>query len=118
MDKYLKRKRRQQRVRNTVMGTPERPRMNVFRSSKNIYVQIIDDLAGHTLVSASSLDPSIKDSANTGGNKEAAKMVGELAAERALEKGIKSVVFDRGGFKYHGRIKEVAEAAREKGLEF
>lgn len=118
MDKYLKRKRRHQRVRNTVMGTPERPRMNVFRSSKNIYVQIIDDLAGHTLVSASSLDPAIIDSTKDGGNKEAAKMVGELAAERALEKGINSVVFDRGGFKYHGRIKEVAEAAREKGLEF
>lgn len=118
MDKRRKRERRHYRVRNTVIGTPERPRVNVYRSLKNIYVQIIDDLAGHTLVSASSLEPAIRDSLEFGGNKDAAKMVGELAAERALEKGIKDVVFDRGGYKYHGRVQEVAEALREKGLNF
>jgi large subunit ribosomal protein L18 len=118
MDKRRKRERRHYRIRNKVIGTPERPRVNVYRSLKNIYVQIIDDLAGHTLVSASSLEPAIRDSVEFGGNKDAAKMVGELVAERALEKGIKDVVFDRGGYKYHGRVKEVAEALREKGLNF
>lgn len=118
MDKRSARKRRHKRVRNKVIGTPERPRMNVYRSLKNIYVQIIDDLSGHTLVSASSLDPAIRDSIEDGGNKEAAKAVGELVAERAIEKGIETVVFDRGGYQYHGRVKSLAEAAREKGLKF
>ncbi|AZO96530.1 50S ribosomal protein L18 [Halocella sp. SP3-1] len=118
MGKMTPRKKRHKRIRNNVLGTPEKPRMNIYRSSKNIYVQIIDDLSGHTLVAASSLDPAVKDSIEYGGNKEAAKLVGELAAERALEEGIKTVVFDRGGYKYHGRVKEVAEAAREKGLNF
>lgn len=118
MDKRSARKRRHLRVRNKIIGTPERPRMSVYRSLKHIYVQIIDDLKGHTLVSASSLDPAIRDSIENGGNKSAARLVGELVAERALEKDIKTVVFDRGGYKYHGRIKEVAEAAREKGLKF
>ncbi|QTL99285.1 50S ribosomal protein L18 [Iocasia frigidifontis] len=118
MGKMTPRKKRHMRIRNNVLGTPEKPRMNIYRSSKNIYVQIIDDLSGHTLVAASSLDPAVKDSIEYGGNKEAAKLVGELAAERALEEGIKTVVFDRGGYKYHGRVKEVAEAAREKGLNF
>ncbi|MDI3546782.1 MAG: large subunit ribosomal protein [Halanaerobiales bacterium] len=118
MDKRSARKRRHLRVRNKIIGTPERPRMSVYRSLKHIYVQIIDDLKGHTLVSASSLDPAIRDSIENGGNKSAARLVGELVAERALEKDIKTVVFDRGGYKYHGRVKEVAEAAREKGLKF
>ena len=115
MDKRSARKRRHLRVRNKVAGTPERPRLSVFRSAKNIFVQIIDDLSGHTLVSASSLEPDIS---GYGGNKAAAKLVGELVAMRALEKEIKTVVFDRGGYKYHGRIKELAEAARDKGLNF
>ncbi len=118
MDKRSARKRRHLRVRNKVIGTSERPRMNVHRSLSNIYVQIIDDLAGHTLVSASSLDPALSDSIENGGNKESAKMVGELVAERALEKGIDTVVFDRSGYKYHGRVKVLADAARAKGLNF
>ncbi|MFW6264512.1 MAG: 50S ribosomal protein L18 [Bacillota bacterium] len=118
MDKKSLRKRRQLRVRNKVVGTPERPRVNISRSLKNIYVQIIDDLTGNTLVSASTLEPAIKDSIEFGGNKDAAKKVGEVLGERAVEKGIKDVVFDRAGYKYHGRVKEVAEALREKGLNF
>ncbi len=118
MDKNTAREKRHYRIRNKITGTTERPRMSVYRSLKNIYVQIIDDLAGHTLVSASTRDKAIVDSIKNGGNKEAARLVGELVAERALEKDIKKVVFDRGGYKYHGRIKEVADAAREKGLEF
>lgn len=118
MDKRNKRKRRHLRVRNKVVGTPQKPRVNVSRSLKNIYVQIIDDLSGHTLVSASTLEPAIKDSIDNGGNKDAAKKVGEVLAERALENGIDTVVFDRAGYKYHGRVKEVAEALREKGLNF
>ncbi|NLM96762.1 MAG: 50S ribosomal protein L18 [Halanaerobiaceae bacterium] len=118
MDKNSKRKRRHLRVRKKVFGTPERPRVNVSRSANNIYVQIIDDLSGHTLVSASSLEPAIKDIVGYGGNKEGARKIGEILAERALEKGIKEVVFDRGGYKYHGRVKEVAEALRDKGLVF
>ena len=118
MDKRSKRKRRHLRVRNKVVGTTERPRVNVSRGLKNIYVQIIDDLSGHTVVSASTLEPAIKDSLEYGGNKEAAEKVGEVLAERALEKGIKDVVFDRAGNKYHGRVKKVAEALRKKGLNF
>jgi len=118
MDKRIKRKKRHLRVRNKVVGTPDRPRVNVSRSLKNIYVQIIDDLTGHTLVSASTLEPAVKDSLDNGGNKDAAKKVGGVLGERALEKGIKDVVFDRAGYKYHGRVKEVAEALREKGLNF
>jgi len=110
--------RKHKRVRKKIKGTPERPRLNVFRSLTNIYAQIIDDTAGHTLVAASTLDESIKGKIKNGGNKEAAREVGKLIAEKALEKGIKQVVFDRGGYLYHGRIKELAEAAREAGLEF
>lgn len=112
------RRARHNRIRTKITGTPERPRMNVYRSSKNIYVQIIDDLAGHTLVSASTQDPAISDDIENGGNKEAARKVGELIAERALEKDIKQVVFDRGGYKYHGRIRELADTARKNGLNF
>ncbi len=106
------------RIRNRIKGTPERPRLNVFRSLKNIYAQVIDDTTGNTLVSASTLDKALKGTLKYGGNKEAARAVGKLVAERALEKGIKKVVFDRGGYLYHGRIKELADAAREAGLEF
>ncbi|MGM0436807.1 MAG: 50S ribosomal protein L18 [Bacillota bacterium] len=118
MTKRSARKKRHLRIRNKIQGTPNQPRMCVNRSLKNISVQIIDDLAGHTLVSASSLDPEIRDSIENGGNKEAAKKVGKLAAERALENDIEEVVFDRAGNKYHGRIKALAEAAREEGLKF
>ena len=110
----VKRERRHLRVRKKVFGTPERPRLSVYRSEKNIYAQIIDDINAVTLTSASSLDKSIA----KGGNKEGAKLVGELIAKNALEKGITEVVFDRGGHLYHGRVKALAEAARENGLEF
>lgn len=106
------------RVRKKVSGSQERPRMNVFRSLKNIYVQIIDDSTGNTLVSASTLDAALKGKVANGANKEAAKEVGKLIAVKAIEKGIKQVVFDRGGYIYHGRVKELADAAREAGLDF
>lgn len=110
------RKKRHGRVRNRVTGTAERPRLNVFRSNKHIYVQLIDDLNGVTLASASTQDKDLTlDSAS---NVDAAKQVGELIAKRAIDKGLKSVVFDRGGYLYHGRVKALAEAAREAGLEF
>lgn len=107
--------RRHLRIRKKVSGTAERPRLSVYRSEKNIYAQIIDDVAQITLVSASTID---KDFNGLGSNKEAAKEVGKLVAQKAIEKGIKSVVFDRGGYIYHGRIQELAEGAREAGLEF
>lgn len=109
---------RHARVRKNVFGTPERPRLCVYRSLKNISVQIIDDVSGNTLVAASSLDKDIKAMAPYGGNKEAAKLVGEAAAKKALAKGIETVSFDRGGFLYHGRVKELADGAREAGLKF
>ncbi|MCX7883964.1 MAG: 50S ribosomal protein L18 [Caloramator sp.] len=112
------REKRHLRVRKKVYGTNERPRLNVFRSEKHIYAQIIDDDLGNTLVAASSLDKEIKKKIGAGSNKEAAKAVGELVARKALEKGIKKVVFDRSGYIYHGRVKELAEAARQAGLEF
>ena len=108
--------RRHARVRKTVVGTTQRPRLNVYRSLKNIYAQVIDDSNGTTLVAASSLDKEI--GLESGGNKEAAKKVGNLIAKKALEKGIKEVVFDRGGYIYHGRVASLAEGAREGGLEF
>lgn len=103
---------RHARVRNNISGTSEKPRLNVFRSNKNIFAQLIDDVNGTTLVSASSL------SIENGGNIEGAKLVGKALAEKALEKGIKQVVFDRGGYLYHGRVAALADAAREAGLEF
>ena len=106
---------RHKRVRGKVSGTADCPRLCVYRSTNNIYAQIIDDVKGVTLVSASSLDKSIE---GNGGNKEAAKAVGKLVAERAKEAGITDVVFDRGGNIYHGRVKELAEGARESGLNF
>lgn len=113
-DKNVARLRRHRRVRGKISGTAERPRLDVFRSSKHIYAQIIDDVAGVTLCSASTMD---KDFEGFGGNIEAAGKVGRKVAERALEKGIKVVVFDRGGFVYHGRVKALAEGAREGGLQ-
>ena len=117
-DKNAKRLQRHKRVRRKVFGTPQRPRLCVFRSSNNIYAQIIDDTNRVTLVAASSLDEAVKGAVNHTGNKGAAKMVGEMVAKKAVEKGITEVVFDRGGYIYHGRIKELAEGAREAGLKF
>ncbi|MBA2873134.1 large subunit ribosomal protein L18 [Anoxybacillus calidus] len=116
LDKNAVRKKRHARVRRKVFGTAERPRLNVFRSNKHIYAQVIDDMKAVTIVSASTLDKELN--LESTGNVEAAKKVGELVAKRALEKGIKSVVFDRGGYLYHGRVKALADAAREAGLEF
>ena len=109
------REHRHLRVRNKISGTPERPRLCVYRSNQNIYVQVIDDVAGVTLASASTLDKEVKTKHS---NKEAAKEVGALVAKRALDKNIKEVVFYRGGYIYHGVVKELAEAAREAGLVF
>lgn len=106
---------RHKRVRSKISGTPEMPRLNVFRSEANIYAQVIDDVSGKTLVSASSLDKAIE---GYGGNIAAATAVGKLVAERAKAKGIETVVFDRGGYLYHGRVKALAEGAREGGLQF
>lgn len=110
------RKVRHRRVRGKIAGTAARPRLNVYRSEKHIYAQLIDDEAGHTLAAASSRDESLKNV--SGANREGAKAVGALIAKRAQEKGIKSVVFDRGGYLYHGRVAALAEGARENGLEF
>jgi large subunit ribosomal protein L18 len=112
------RKRRHSRIRKQVSGTPERPRLCVFRSLNNIYAQIVDDTAGKTLVAASTLDPKLKEHKGHKGNVEAAKLTGELIGKKAMEAGIKQVVFDRGGYLYHGRVKALAAAAREAGLEF
>lgn len=114
--KYVKRKKRHLSIRQTVTGTMERPRLSVFRSSKHIYAQLIDDVKGETIVSASTMEKDID--VKHGGNVEAAAKVGELIAKRASEKGHESVVFDRGGFVYHGRVKALADAARENGLSF
>ena len=115
IDRKATRQRRHIRVRRKISGTPECPRLCVYRSNSNIYAQIIDDVAGNTLVSCSTLDKEIK---TKHANKEAAKEVGTLIAKKAAEKKIKQVVFDRGGYIYHGVVKELAEAAREAGLEF
>ena len=111
--------RRKQRVRNALRRSANgRPRLSVFRSSKHIYAQVIDDLKGETVASASSLEKTLRDGAKTGANIDAAKAVGKLLAERAVQKGVKEVVFDRGGYLYHGRVKALADAARESGLSF
>ncbi len=114
-DKNKARQKRHLRVRNHIAGTAQRPRLNVYRSLANIYAQIIDDEKGVTLVSASTQE---KDFSNYGGNIEAAKAIGAAIAQRAIEKGITEVVFDRGGYVYHGRVAALAEAAREAGLKF
>lgn len=115
INRKLERERRHIRVRNKISGTAERPRLCVYRSNANLYVQIVDDVAGNTLAQASTLDKEVK---TKHANKEAAKEVGALIAKRALDKKIKEVVFDRGGYIYHGVVKELAEAAREGGLTF
>ena len=115
VDSNKKRLIRHKRVRAKISGTAERPRLNVFRSLSNIYAQIIDDTTGNTIVAANSTEKRFE---GNGGNKEAAKKVGLMIAERAKEKGITEVVFDRGGYVYHGRVKELAEGAREGGLQF
>ena len=117
------RRRRQERVRKKVQGTPTRPRLSVFKSAKHIYGQLIDDVGGHTLAAVSSLSRSFRERVQSidktsGGNVRGAKIVGELIAERARAKGIVQIVFDRNGFLYHGRVKALAEGAREAGLEF
>ena len=117
-DKNANRLQRHKRVRRKITGTTQRPRLCVFRSSNTIYAQIIDDANRVTLTAASSLDAEVKGAVNHGGNKEAAKMVGAMIAKRAIEKGITEVVFDRGGYLYHGRVQVLAEAAREAGLKF
>ena len=114
-DSNKARLKRHMRLRNKISGSPERPRLNVFRSAKHIYAQLIDDAAGKTLASASSLEKGFEGS---GGNKEAAKKVGKAIAEKAVKAGITECVFDRGGYIYHGRIKELADGAREGGLKF
>lgn len=118
LSKNENRLQRHKRVRKKVNGIAERPRLCVFRSANNIYVQIIDDNARTTLVAASSLDAEVKDNANHTGNKQAARLVGQMIAKKAQEKGITEVVFDRGGYLYHGRVKELADGAREAGLKF
>ncbi|MBW1985286.1 MAG: 50S ribosomal protein L18 [Deltaproteobacteria bacterium] len=112
------RKRRHLRIRKKVFGTSDRPRLNVFRSLNEIYVQVIDDTTGHTLISASTVDKEIKKKFKGMTKKEQAKLVGQTIAERAKDKGIKSVVFDRGGYKYIGRVEALADGARENGLQF
>ena len=116
--KEIARKKRHSRVRKKVSGTSDKPRLNVFRSVKHIYAQVIDDASGATLIAASSGDKELKGKVRAGGNIEAAKTVGQLVAKRASDKGIAQVVFDRGGYLYHGRVKALADAAREGGLKF
>lgn len=114
----LARKRRHLRVRKKVSGTPQRPRLNVFRSAQHIYAQVIDDTTGHTLAAASDVEPALAEQAKGKTKTERATLVGAAIAERARAKGIEAVVFDRGGFLYHGRVRALAEAAREAGLGF
>lgn len=117
-DRNLARKRRHRRVRQKVYGSAGRPRLNVFRSLNHIYAQLVVDETGSTLATASTLDPEVSGKVKSGGNIEAARLVGTLIARRALQAGIRQVVFDRGGYLYHGRVAALAEAAREAGLEF
>ncbi|SHJ66578.1 LSU ribosomal protein L18P [Dethiosulfatibacter aminovorans DSM 17477] len=118
VNKNKKRQKRHMRLRNKIQGTPERPRLNVFRSSKNIYAQVIDDSQGFTIASASSNDKEIIEKINGLNKTEAAKIVGQEVAKKAMDKGIETVIFDRGGYLYHGRVKSLADGARESGLKF
>lgn len=118
IDKNQKRKERHYSIRNKIVGTPERPRLNIFKSSKHIYAQLIDDATGTTLVSASTLDKELIEKVAELTKTEAATLVGKTVGERAKNKGINAVVFDRGGYLYHGRVKLLADGARESGLEF
>ena len=116
--KNERRRIRRYRIRKRVVGSAERPRLSVFRSAKHIYAQVIDDAKGVTLAAASSLDPDLRKGIKTGADVDAAKAVGKLVAERAVKAGVKEVVFDRGGYMFHGRVKALADAAREGGLSF
>jgi large subunit ribosomal protein L18 len=118
LDRARERSRIHQRIRRKILGNSERPRLCVYRSLNHIYAQVVDDLQGKTLVSASSLDKDMRSSLPKAGNVAAAKEVGKMVAQRAITRGIESVVFDRGGYLYHGRVKALAEAAREGGLKF
>ncbi|MGB9595656.1 MAG: 50S ribosomal protein L18 [Candidatus Poribacteria bacterium] len=118
VDKKQARIKRHRRVRKRIYGTPERPRLSVFKSLNHIYAQIIDDVSSTTLVSASTLSPDVREKIKSGGTVESAKLVGEVIGKKALDKKISKVVFDRSGYPYHGRVKALAEAAREAGLEF
>ena len=118
INKEVNRKARHSRVRKKLSGTPQKPRLNVYKSNTNIYAQIIDDIAGKTLVSASTLDKDLKGVLDSASNKEAAKKVGEALGKKALDNGIEEVVFDRSGYLYHGKVKELADGAREAGLKF
>lgn len=117
-EKLRKRKRRHQRIRRKVIGSGDRPRLSVYRSMKHIYCQIINDVDGTTLASASTVSPEIREQVKDGGNVKAAEIVGKKIAEEALKKGISKVVFDKGGYKYHGRVKALAESARKSNLSF
>ena len=117
-DRNEARQRRHLRIRKSLQGTPERPRLCVFRSSLHIYAQLIDDRAGRTLAAASTLDPEVRQRAAAAKKADAGKMVGQLIARRAQERGVRRVVFDRGGYVYHGRVRALADGAREGGLEF
>ncbi|WP_100065952.1 50S ribosomal protein L18 [Miniphocaeibacter massiliensis] len=118
INREANRKARHARVRKKLSGTPEKPRLNIYKSNTNIYAQIIDDVAGKTLVSASTLDKDVKEGLENTSNKDAAKKVGEAIGKKAVESGIEEVVFDRAGYQYHGKVKELAEAARNAGLKF
>lgn len=117
-DRRLGRLRRRKHIRKHISGTPERPRLSVFRSLQHIYAQVIDDTQGETMAAASTLDPEVREQVDGLAKVEQARIVGQVLATRALDKGVTQVVFDRGGYKYHGRVKALAEAAREGGLEF
>ena len=117
-EKNAARKIRQRRVRRKVQGTPERPRLSVFRSAKHIYAQVVDDTANHVLVATSSLSKDFRATGQSGGNVTGATLIGQMVAEKALQHGVQQVVFDRNGFLYHGRVRAVALGAREKGLQF
>lgn len=116
--RYISRQKRKKRIRKNMTGTPERPRMSVFRSASHIYAQIIDDIEGKTLVAASTVEGDFVSTGKKGGNKDAAVEIGKIIAKRALDKGITKVVFDRNGFLYHGRVKALSDGAREAGLQF
>ena len=118
IDKNAIREKRHYRMRKNIVGTAERPRLNVYRSTVNIYAQVIDDTVGHTLASASTLDAEVKAQLEGKTKKEAAKLVGEIVGKRAIAKGVTKVVYDRGGYNYTGRVAELAAGAREAGLEF
>lgn len=118
LKEQVRRERRHRRVRAKISGIAARPRLNVFRSTRHIFAQIIDDSKGHTLVAASTLDAEVRAHAAQWNKKEEAKAVGKLLAQRAMAKGLKQVIFDRGGYQYHGRVKALAEGSREGGLEF